>query len=157
MPKLARVSNLGDKLHKGASVFSSQSIDDLYLGLISYWKNLESVVIGGNEPLTLMNGNKPALIGFDGIQRMMALDMLTYLPDSILAKVDRAAMGVSLETRVPFLDHKLVEFAWTLPQSMKLRGGQSKWVLRQVLYRYVPEAMIERPKMGFLACQLEVG
>ena len=149
MPKLARASNLGDKLHKGASVFSSQSIDDLYLGLISYWKNLESVVIGGNEPLTLMNGNKPVLIELNDIQRMMALDMLTYLPDSILAKVDRAAMGVSLETRVPFLDHKLVEFAWTLPQSMKLRGGQSKWALRQVLYRYVPEAMIERPKMGF--------
>ncbi len=149
VPRSARFANVGDKLHKGAGVLASQSADALYLGLVSHWHDPASVVIGGHEPPTLLAGNVPALNGLDDVQRMMALDMLTYLPDDILTKVDRAAMGVSLETRVPFLDHRVVEFAWRLPQSMKLRDGQTKWALRQVLYRHVPQALIERPKMGF--------
>ena len=149
IPRSAQLANVGDKLHKGAGVLASQSADALYLGLVSQWHDPASVVIGGREPSTLLMGNVPVLDGLDDIQRMMALDMLTYLPDDILTKVDRAAMGVSLETRVPFLDHRLVEFAWSLPQSMKLCDGQTKWALRQVLYRHVPQTLIERPKMGF--------
>ena len=149
IPGSGWLDNIGDKLHKGAEVLPSQSAHLLYLGLVSHWKEPGSVVIKGPEPPTFLTSNLPNLDGLDDVQRMMALDMMTYLPDDILTKVDRAAMGVSLETRIPFLDQQLVEFAWSLPQSMKLRDGQSKWVLRQVLYRHVPKALIERPKMGF--------
>lgn len=149
LPDSMRHANLGDKLHKGAAVLATKSVDALYLGLVSHWDDPSSLVIGGNEFPTLLTGNAPQLFGLDEIQRMMALDAITYLPDDILVKVDRAAMGVSLESRVPFLDHRVVEFAWCLPQSMKLRDGVGKWILRQVLYRHVPKALIERPKMGF--------
>jgi asparagine synthase (glutamine-hydrolysing) len=149
LPRSLRHAKVGDKVHKGAAVLGSPSLDALYLRLVSHWEDPASVVIGGVEPPTLLVGNTPELAGLDSIQRMMALDMLTYLPDDILAKVDRAAMGVSLETRVPFLDHRVVELAWRLPQSIKLRDGQTKWALRQVLYRHVPKELIERPKMGF--------
>lgn len=149
LPRPLQNANLGDKLHKSAKVLDAGSIDALYLGLVSHWDDPASVVIGGTEPPTLLTGNAPALPGLTDIERMMALDTLTYLPDDILVKVDRAAMGVSLESRVPFLDHRVVEFAWSLPQSMKLRNGVGKWALREVLYRHVPRTLIERPKMGF--------
>jgi asparagine synthase (glutamine-hydrolysing) len=149
LPRAMRFQNTGDKLHRGAQVMTSASLDVLYLALVSQWDQPEALVRGATEPLTALNGNAPDLASFNGLQRMMALDLLTYLPDDILVKVDRAAMSVSLETRVPFLDHRVVEFAWQLPQSVKLRDGVTKWILRQVLYRYVPKALIERPKMGF--------
>jgi asparagine synthase (glutamine-hydrolysing) len=149
LPASLRLANLGDKLHKGAGVLAADSVDALYRGLVSHWDDPASVVIGGTEPPTLLSGNSPALSGLDDIQRMMALDTLTYLPDDILVKVDRAAMGVSLEGRVPFLDHRVFDFAWSLPQSLKLTDGVGKWILRQVLYRYVPKELVERPKMGF--------
>lgn len=149
IPQSYHFTNVGDKLHKGARVLASQSADDLYYRLISHWNNPESLVIDGYEPPTLLTKNIPILVELDNVQRMMALDMLSYLPDDILTKVDRAAMGNSLETRMPFLDYRVIDFAWSLPQSMKLRYGQTKWVLRQILYRHVPKALIERPKMGF--------
>lgn len=149
VPRAARMSNMGDKLHKAAGVLRSATPDELYMGLVSHWTSPAAMVIDGAEAPTLLNQQFPELKGLDPVQRMMVMDMLTYLPDDILTKVDRAAMGVSLETRVPFLDHRVVEFAWRLPQSLKLRDGQTKWALRQVLYRHVPAALIERPKMGF--------
>lgn len=149
LPSQRFKGNFGDRLHKGARVLGSNSINDLYLGLVSHWTDPAAIVVEGHEPATLLNGNPPDLQGLNSIERMMALDMVTYLPDDILVKVDRAAMGVSLETRVPFLDHRVVEFAWGLPMDLKQRDGVGKWVLRQVLYRHVPQALIDRPKMGF--------
>jgi asparagine synthase (glutamine-hydrolysing) len=147
-PRSLRQANVGDKLHKTAGVLGAATLEELYLGLVTHWEP-EELVIGGNEPVTCLRGNRPQLDGLDDVQCMMALDAMTYLPDDILCKVDRAAMAVSLESRVPFLDHRVVEFAWGIPQSMKIRDGVGKWILRQVLYRYVPKEMIERPKMGF--------
>ncbi|MGB5806956.1 asparagine synthase (glutamine-hydrolyzing) [Castellaniella sp.] len=138
----------GEKLHQGARKLAARRIDDLYLQSISRWEPA-GLVIGGHEPATCLNGRPLPLEGLSGIQRLMALDAITYLPDDILVKVDRAAMGVSLEGRVPFLDHRVVEFAWRIPLSMKLRDGTAKWILRQVLYKHVPRALIERPKKGF--------
>jgi asparagine synthase (glutamine-hydrolysing) len=138
----------GEKLHQAARKLSARRIDDLYLHALSRWDPAQ-LVIGGHEPPTCLRGNPLPLEGLDGIQRLMALDAITYLPDDILVKVDRAAMGVSLEGRVPMLDHRVVEFAWRIPQSLKLRDGTAKWILRQVLYRHVPRELIKRPKMGF--------
>lgn len=146
---LLPMSRVGDKLHKGAALLGSCSVADLYRGMVSHWADPASVVLGATEPATVLTELAPALPGLGDVERMMALDMLSYLPDDILAKVDRAAMGVSLETRVPFLDHRVVEFAWSLPLNYKLRGGVTKWPLRQVLYRHVPRELVERPKMGF--------
>ncbi|MDG0026257.1 asparagine synthase (glutamine-hydrolyzing) [Trinickia sp. Y13] len=152
-PGAARWANIGEKIHKGAGVMAAGSPAELYLGMVSQWQNPGDIVVGGVEPATLLTGAAPELDGLGEVERMMALDLLTYLPDDILTKVDRAAMGTSLETRVPFLDHRVVEFAWKLPLDYKLRLEDSsyttKWVLRQVLYRHVPRTLIERPKMGF--------
>ena len=149
LPHRLRYANPGDKLHKLAEILAAKTPDAIYYDLISHWKSPADVVAGGHEPDTVVTDRKgwPALADFE--DRMMYLDMMSYLPDDILAKVDRAAMGVSLETRVPLLDHRVVEFAWTLPLSMKIRDGQGKWLLREVLYRHVPKTLIERPKMGF--------
>lgn len=149
IPGAGRHAAIGDKLHKGAGVLASTTVDDLYLGMVSHLRNPADWVIGGQEPPTCLMGLRPDLEGLGTVERMMALDMVSYLPDDILVKVDRAGMGVSLESRVPFLDHRLIEFAWSLPLAYKLRDGRTKWPLRQVLHRYVPPALIDRPKMGF--------
>ena len=145
--RLAGYGGAGDKLYKGAGVLARHSVKDLYHGLTTFWSERASVVVGHSEISSL--GYEDHWQDSRAVESMMATDMVTYLPHDILAKVDRAAMGVSLETRVPYLDHRVVEFAWTLPLDIKLRGGTTKWPLREVLYRYVPRSLIERPKMGF--------
>jgi len=148
LPQSLRFSDPGQKIRKAASVLSAASVDELYRGVVSHW-DPAAVLSRGAEPPTLLSGLRPHLSGLGDIERMMALDAMTYLPGDILVKVDRAAMGVSLETRVPLLDHRLVEWAWRLPLALKIRDGQGKWLLRQVLYRHVPRELIERPKTGF--------
>lgn len=141
-------SGFSHKIGKLASALNQRSLHGLYRELLTHWRDPASVVIGGIEPPTLF-AEEPQSGILDLTQQLMLLDLRTYLPDDVLVKVDRAAMGASLETRAPFLDHDVVEFAWRLPQRMKLHNGQTKWALRQVLYRHVPQALIERPKMGF--------
>jgi asparagine synthase (glutamine-hydrolysing) len=149
LPRSARQRHPGDKLHKLAGVLTSDSAQDTYLRLLSLWPDPASLVLGGREPLTL--AADPALQPDldDDTARILYLDAATYLPDDILVKLDRASMSRSLEARVPLLDHRLVEFSWRVPLSLKIRGGAGKWVLRRLLAEYVPPALTERPKTGF--------
>ena len=127
----------------------ARTASEFYQLLITHWPRPSELVIGAAESTTLLTNTHQHPHTDHFIHQMMALDLLGFLPDDILTKVDRAAMGVSLETRVPLLDHRVVEFAWRLPMDYKLRNGVGKWPLRQVLYKYVPKELIERPKMGF--------
>ncbi len=139
-----------DKAKKLAEVMAVSSPEAVYLDLVSHWKNPAAIVLGAHEPQTLLQDHSRWPVVSSFTEQMMYLDLMTYLPDDILVKVDRASMGVSLEARAPFLDdHEVVEFVSRLPLKMKVRHGDGKWILRQVLFQYVPRAMIERPKMGF--------
>ncbi|RME33050.1 MAG: asparagine synthase (glutamine-hydrolyzing) [Gammaproteobacteria bacterium] len=149
LPAHLRFSLPGDKLHKLAGLLAFTDPADLYRRLISHWPQPEQLVIGGREPglLREVEAGLPGKVS--GARRMMYLDTAGYLPGDILTKVDRAAMSASLETRVPLLDHRLLAFAWSLPPELLIRGGQGKYLLRRVLHRHVPPALVERPKMGF--------
>lgn len=149
LPRGMRQPALGDKLHKLAGVIDAVDADDLYQRLISQQREPESIVPGATAVEIWADAEANAFVGHDVSEGMMFHDLVGYLCDDILTKVDRAAMAVSLETRVPLLDHRIVEYAWRLPPHMKIRNGQGKWLLRQVLYRYVPRELIERPKQGF--------
>ncbi len=149
MPRSLRVSAPGDRMHKLAGVLAAGTAESLYRDLNSHWRQPTQVVIGGSEPPTALT-DRGRWARLDGIvPRMMFLDLISYLPDDILVKVDRASMAVGLESRAPFLDHEVAEFAWRIPLAMKLRNGKGKWILRQLLGRYVPATLFERPKMGF--------
>lgn len=149
LPSVLRGGSPGDRMHKGAAVMGLGSPAELYAALVSHWSPAEQLVLGATELPTVLNDSNKQPRTDNTIHQMMAMDMVTYLPDDVLTKVDRAAMAVSLETRVPFLDHRIVEFAWSLPLNYKIRDGVGKWPLREVLHKYVPRELIDRPKMGF--------
>ena len=143
------VSALGDKAHKFANFLELPSAQSLYMRALSHWDQPDILVPGSREPKTVADFIARAASLPSLEEAMMLTDLANYLPDDILTKVDRASMAVGLEARVPLLDHNIVEFAWKLPLRFKIRNGVGKWILRQVLYKYVPAELVERPKMGF--------
>jgi asparagine synthase (glutamine-hydrolysing) len=149
----AGIASLGDKAHRVADrMHAVRDVDDLHRSMVSFWTDPQALITNepvGTEPRSLLDDPLPTVLKGDAAARMMAQDMRTYLPDDILCKVDRAAMAVSLETRVPFLDPDVLAASARLPSQMKIRDGKGKWALRQILYRHVPRDLIERPKTGF--------
>jgi asparagine synthase (glutamine-hydrolysing) len=149
LPRRLQLSIPGEKARELADILALSDGHAFYRQLTSHWTDPAKVVIGATEPQSLFT-TPSAWPETDCLEHaMMAMDAKTYMADDILTKVDRAAMASSLETRVPMLDHRVVELAWRMPLDLKIRDGQGKWLLRQVLYKHVPKEMIERPKMGF--------
>jgi asparagine synthase (glutamine-hydrolysing) len=149
LPRKLRQKTAGDKLHKLAEVLGGQTPEELYYRLISLWNEPSKIVKYSVEPETIITDKNQWAELFDFTQKMMFFDLVSYLPDDILTKVDRASMAVSLEVRVPMLDHRMVELAWRLPLSMKIKNRQGKWLLKKILSQYIPKKLIDRPKMGF--------
>lgn len=149
LPERFGTQNLKDRLPKLAAVIGMQNDFDYYSMLVSHWDKPAEVVLGGHDRSSAdFVGSSWSTVD-NVLEKMMLTDMKTYLPDDILTKVDRASMAVSLEGRIPLLDHNIVEFAWSVPIDMKYRDGKGKHLLREVLYRYVPREIMDRPKMGF--------
>lgn len=146
-PIAGRTRLLGEKLHKIGGLLREDSTDDMYRSLLSAWQDPEDFVVGGNIVTNDAATESESPLGL--MDRMMLADQKTYLPDDLLAKVDRASMAVSLEARVPILDHRVVELSWRLPRKFKVRDGRGKWILRQILHKHVPPALVDREKMGF--------
>ena len=149
LPPAWRFSDAGDKLAKVARALAANGPDELYESFISQWPNASRMVPSSDSRFQPLEWCALGLEGLSFAEQMMLQDTLGYLPDDILTKVDRASMAVSLEGRIPFLDHHLYEFAASLPLHFKVRGGATKWLLRQLLYEHVPQALIDRPKVGF--------
>ncbi|WP_374300722.1 asparagine synthase (glutamine-hydrolyzing) [Ferrovibrio sp.] len=139
---------LGDKIHKGAAIMAASNPDVMYDRLVSLWPDADTMVRGSHARAPQQDARLVADLP-ETVARLRYRDMTTYLPDDILTKVDRASMAVALEARVPLLDHRVVEFAWTLPPDRLLKDGVGKRILRNVLYKYVPRGLVERPKTGF--------
>ena len=149
LPKSLRHGSPGDKAHKLATFFSCDGPQSLYCRALSHWESPSDVVLGSREPNSARESIADLSTDWTIEEVMMLTDLVNYLPNDILTKLDRASMAVSLEARVPLLDHRVVEFAWKLPLRAKIRDGERKWILRQVLYKYVPAELLKRPKMGF--------
>jgi len=147
-PAAGNARHLGERMHKLGGVLRGGSPQGMYRSLLSAWQDPQSLVVGSNggKELDASLGEEFTL-GL--MERMMLADQVAYLPDDLLAKVDRASMAVSLEARVPILDHRVVEMSWRLPRKFKVRDGRGKWILRQILYKHVPPALVDREKMGF--------
>jgi asparagine synthase (glutamine-hydrolysing) len=143
--------NLGDQVGKLADLLPYlETQTNSYRGLVSHWRDVKALMPDAHEPMTLLSGLEDLPAGLsDMAQTMQYLDMRTYMSDDILTKVDRASMAVSLEGRIPLLDHRVAEFAWSLPQNMKRRDGVGKWVLKELTYRHIPKSIMDRPKQGF--------
>ena len=149
LPPRLRFPALGDRLMKLGDILGKAEGPAFYRALVSLFQNPPAIVPGAVEAETVLSRPSSWPKFADFRETMMYLDTMSYLPGDILTKVDRASMGVSLEARVPFLDHTLIEFAWRMPMDLKVRNGQMKWALRQVLQRHIPPQLIDRPKMGF--------
>lgn len=144
-----RICGFSEKIDKLSGILGTDDEVEFYRYFISHCQNPDEIILGGSEPKTYLDKNEMVKSARGIQEKMMMLDMLTYLPDDILVKVDRAGMAVSLETRIPFLDQRIIEFSWSLPDSMKMREGQGKWILREILFKHVPKELVDRPKMGF--------
>jgi asparagine synthase (glutamine-hydrolysing) len=149
VPRRYRPKQFGEKVHKAAHLLSQSSLGSYYSSVIGKWDRPVEIL-----PLSKVLSTRSEQSALDStldetVDSLRLMDMLTYLPDDVLTKVDRASMIVALETRVPLLDRRVAEFAWSLPKELLIRNGVGKWLLRQVLYRYVPKARVERPKSGF--------
>ena len=149
LPDRFQFSLASDKINKVMNSIDAKNKEDIFLRILKSVEETENLVLKGREPKIILN-EKDTWPEFENFEhQMMYLDAITYLPNDILVKVDRAAMGVSLETRVPFLDPRVTEFAWGLPLNMKLRDSKGKWILHQLLSKYIPADLLDRPKMGF--------
>jgi len=149
VPEKYRITHLGNKVYKLADILKSGK-DEYYSRLISHWFHPEDIVINAIEPQYVARKTLDTSASMqDFVAQMQYMDTVSYLPDDILTKLDRASMAVSLEARVPLLDHRVVEHAWQLPMEMKIHNGQGKWILKKILSKYVPEHLFERPKRGF--------
>jgi len=146
-PAAGRTRHLGEKMHKLGELLRAESTQGMYRSLLSAWQDPEDLVFDGATGIPDSWPERSTQLAL--MERMMLADQTSYLPDDLLAKVDRASMAVSLEARVPLLDHRVVEFSWRLPRKFKVRAGRGKWILRQILYRHVPRALVDREKMGF--------
>ena len=148
-PAAGRTRHLGEKMHKLGGLLRGETTEEMYRSLLSAWQDPQGLLSGSAGAEEIDDG----AMGGDGaiglMERMMLADQAAYLPDDLLAKVDRASMAVSLEARVPILDHRVVEFSWRLPRKFKVRDGRGKWILREILYKHVPRSLVDRDKMGF--------